>query len=74
MADFTPTNALDDQFCVIVDVRDPRHPKEVGRRGIPERAPARHVCRGACLSAIIPITVIGRTTLRFGRTIRIART
>jgi hypothetical protein len=31
MPDFNPTNTLDDQFYVIVDLRDPRHPKEVGR-------------------------------------------
>jgi hypothetical protein len=31
MPDFNPTNELDDQFYVIVDLRDPRHPKEVGR-------------------------------------------
>jgi hypothetical protein len=31
MPDFTPTHPLDDQFYVIVDVRDPRHPHEVGR-------------------------------------------
>jgi hypothetical protein len=31
MSDFTPSNPLDDQFDVIVDLRDPRHPREVGR-------------------------------------------
>ncbi|MBZ5698461.1 MAG: hypothetical protein LAN18_07925 [Acidobacteriia bacterium] len=31
MPDFEPTNSKDDQFYVIVDLRDPRHPKEVGR-------------------------------------------
>ena len=31
MPDFEPTNPLDDQIYVIVDVRDPRQPKEVGR-------------------------------------------
>jgi hypothetical protein len=31
MSDFTPSNPLDDQFYVIVDLRDPRHPREVGR-------------------------------------------
>ncbi len=30
-ADFEPTNPNDDQFLMIVDVRDPRHPKEAGR-------------------------------------------
>lgn len=31
MADFEPTKASDDQFYMIVDLRDPRHPREVGR-------------------------------------------
>ena len=30
-ADFDPTNSNDDQFYMIVDLRDPRHPREVGR-------------------------------------------
>jgi hypothetical protein len=30
-ADFDPTNPSDDQFYMIVDLRDPRHPREVGR-------------------------------------------
>jgi hypothetical protein len=30
-ADFDPTNPNDDQFYMIVDLRDPRHPREVGR-------------------------------------------
>jgi hypothetical protein len=30
-ADFEPTNPLDDQFYMIVDVRDPKNPHEVGR-------------------------------------------
>ncbi len=29
--DFDPTNPNDDQFYMIVDLRDPRHPREVGR-------------------------------------------
>ena len=31
MPDFDPTDSKDDQFYVIVDLRDPQHPKEVGR-------------------------------------------
>lgn len=31
MPDFDPTNPLDDQFYMVVDLRDPRHPREVGR-------------------------------------------
>ncbi len=31
MPDFDPTNPNDDQFYVIVDLRDPRHPREAGR-------------------------------------------
>jgi hypothetical protein len=34
-ADFTPTNAKDDQFYMIVDVRNPRSPREVGRWWLP---------------------------------------
>ena len=30
-ADFSPTQTSDDQFYMIVDLRDPRHPREVGR-------------------------------------------
>ena len=30
-ADFDPTNPNDDQFYMILDLRDPRHPREVGR-------------------------------------------
>ena len=31
MPDFEPSNTKDDQIYVVVDLRDPRHPKEVGR-------------------------------------------
>lgn len=51
-ADFDPTNPNDDQFYMIVDLRDPRHPHEVGRwwypgtrKGdacLPECLPKRH--------------------------------
>jgi len=34
-ADFTPTNAQDDQFYLVVDVRDPRKPREAGRWWLP---------------------------------------
>ena len=33
--DFTPTNPLDDQFFMIVDLRDPGHPKELSRWWLP---------------------------------------
>jgi len=33
--DFTPHNPLDDQFLMIVDLSDPRHPKEAGRWWMP---------------------------------------
>ena len=33
--DFTPRNKLDDQFLLIVDVSDPRHPREAGRWWLP---------------------------------------
>ncbi|HTX53653.1 MAG TPA: hypothetical protein VMD08_09590 [Candidatus Baltobacteraceae bacterium] len=34
-ADFVPTNPRDDQFYMVVDVRDPRRPKEVARWWLP---------------------------------------
>ncbi|MCY4450268.1 MAG: hypothetical protein OXE02_15640 [Chloroflexi bacterium] len=34
-ADFQPRNQLDDQFYMIVDVRDPEHPVEAGRWWVP---------------------------------------
>ena len=47
-ADFEPHNPLDDQFYQIIDVRDPKNPKEVGRwwypgtrKGDPEPQPRR---------------------------------
>src|SRR5262245_6457199 len=33
--DFAPTNPNDDQFLMIVDVRDPRRPREAGRWWLP---------------------------------------
>jgi hypothetical protein len=33
--DFSPINKLDDQFFMVVDMSDPRHPKEVGRWWMP---------------------------------------
>jgi hypothetical protein len=35
MPDFRPTNQKDDQFYVIVDLKDPEHPVEVGRWWLP---------------------------------------
>ena len=35
MPDFHPTNPLDDQIWVVVDLRDPRRPREVGRWWLP---------------------------------------
>jgi len=34
-ADFTPTHPSDDQFFMVVDLRDPRSPREVGRWWLP---------------------------------------
>lgn len=49
MPDFVPSNPLDDQVSVIVDLSDPSHPVEAGRWWLPgtragdaEPAPARH--------------------------------
>lgn len=49
MPDFTPTNPNDDQFYVIVDLRDPRHPREVSRWWYP----GTHV-GDACLPGCLP--------------------
>jgi hypothetical protein len=49
MPDVTPTNPKDDQFYVIVDLRDPRHPREVGRWWYP----GTHV-GDACLPGCLP--------------------
>ena len=35
MPDFEPTNPSDDQFYLTVDLREPRHPREVGRWWFP---------------------------------------
>jgi hypothetical protein len=35
MADFHPTNPQDDQIWVVVDLRNPRQPREVGRWWLP---------------------------------------
>ncbi|MFQ5879359.1 MAG: LVIVD repeat-containing protein, partial [Dehalococcoidia bacterium] len=49
MPDFVPSHPRDDQFYVIIDVRDPIHPVEAGRwwipgtrQGDPEPPPPRH--------------------------------
>jgi hypothetical protein len=48
MPDFNPTNALDDQIWVTVDLRDPRRPREVGRWWLPGTRKGDH-CLPACL-------------------------
>ena len=47
-ADFTPTNAKDDQFYMVVDVRDRRKPREVGRWWLPGTRAADR-CLPGCL-------------------------
>lgn len=49
MPDFEPTNPLDDQIYVIVDVRDARHPREVGRWWYPGTRKG-----DACLPGCLP--------------------
>jgi hypothetical protein len=49
MPDVTPTNPNDDQFYVIVDLRNPRHPREVGRWWYP----GTHV-GDSCLPGCLP--------------------
>lgn len=53
-SDFEPTNPKDDQFYMIVDMRDPVNPKEAGRWWLPgtrvgdsEPPPARHPIKDA---------------------------
>jgi hypothetical protein len=48
-ADFEPTHPNDDQFYVVVDVRDPRAPKEVGRWWYPGTRKG-----DACLPGCLP--------------------
>jgi hypothetical protein len=49
MPDFEPTHPLDDQIYVIIDLRDPRHPKEAGRWWYPGTSK-----RDACLPGCLP--------------------
>jgi hypothetical protein len=53
-ADFTPTDPHDDQFYMIVDVRDPRRPREVGRWWLPGTR-AGDACLPSCLPKRQPI-------------------
>jgi hypothetical protein len=52
-ADFDPTNKNDDQFYMIVDLRDPRHPREVGRWWYPGTRKG-DACLPECLPARNP--------------------
>ena len=52
-ADFDPTNKSDDQFYMIVDLRDPRHPREVGRWWYPGTRKG-DACLPDCLPARNP--------------------
>src|SRR5580693_6674628 len=52
-ADFDPTNTNDDQFYMIVDLRDPRHPREVGRWWYPGTRKG-DACLPECLPARNP--------------------
>jgi hypothetical protein len=52
-ADFDPTNKNDDQFYLIVDLRDPRHPHEVGRWWYPGTHKG-DACLPECLPARNP--------------------
>ena len=52
-ADFDPTNKNDDQFYLIVDLRDPRHPREVGRWWYPGTHKG-DACLPECLPARNP--------------------
>lgn len=54
MADFKPTHPNDDQFYMIVDVRDPKHPHEVGRWWYPGTREG-DACLPGCLPVRLPI-------------------
>jgi hypothetical protein len=47
--DSNPSNPKDDQFYVVVDLRDPRHPREVGRWWLPGTQQ-----KDACLPSCLP--------------------
>jgi hypothetical protein len=47
--DSNPTNPKDDQFYLVVDLRDPRHPREVGRWWLPGTQQ-----NDACLPGCLP--------------------
>ena len=53
-ADFAPTDPHDDQFYMLVDVRDPRHPREAGRWWLPGTR-AGDACLPGCLPRRQPI-------------------
>jgi hypothetical protein len=52
--DSNPSNLKDDQFYLIVDVRDPRHPREAGRWWLPGTQKS-DGCLPVCLPARHPI-------------------
>ena len=52
--DSNPTNPKDDQFYMIVDVRDPRHPREAGRWWLPGTQKS-DGCLPGCLPARHPL-------------------
>jgi hypothetical protein len=53
MPDFDPTNPNDDQFYLIVDLRNPRNPREVGRWWYPGTRKG-DACLPECLLARNP--------------------
>ncbi|HEX9288255.1 MAG TPA: hypothetical protein VF904_01930 [Anaeromyxobacteraceae bacterium] len=53
-ADFAPTHPRDDQFYMVVDVRDPRRPREVGRWWLPGTRMG-DACLPGCLPRRQPI-------------------
>lgn len=53
-ADFNPSNPSDDQFYMVVDVRDPRRPREVGRWWLPGTQVG-DPCLPGCLPPRLPI-------------------
>ncbi|MGH9359487.1 MAG: LVIVD repeat-containing protein, partial [Terriglobia bacterium] len=61
--DSNPTNPHDDQFYMVVDLRDPRHPREVGRWWLPGTQVG-DACLPGCLPPRLPSDKITDTGYR----------
>ena len=74
MPDFHPTNPQDDQIWVVVDLRNPRQPREVGRWWLPGTRKGDRACPAVCRRGTRRSTMaIGRIRSRSGRITPTAR-